>query len=881
MQNELHEKVSAIRAAKSLGCEGAHLDANGQWMPCSSTAELIRLSVKRDDPTKILPSDIEEWQSRRKIKGQKKKKKFEKLRERGVLGIDTLPGGGLVSAPISMSSAIDENIQEKAVIAPMSPRDTDVDVFTDIESARARSRQLGCIGVSRRVSRSGKTVWMPCTNMSDYARVSGSTALGRRYQQSQRTREIQGAVRTVLTNRGLTRKKSITEEIQGKALGRNLKRGANFATARFDPKAIDGDNDGLVQEGTAFERPNINIPNVPSMGNVIAPKQRTALDIDNWYKSLSEKEKQDRFGPPLEAMAKMKPEDASTVIREIATSGFRSEKGPSINNPKATARNPFADLGGRAMGAIILDRVKAEHRNKQNPTTYFIGGTVGAGKDTVVNHLQTIGVIPKDDEAARIDPDFIKAGLPGYNDGKGAGMVHQQSRTATDYVMKDATSQGMDVIVLGTGKREEHPASQKRAGHRVVAHFVYAPTDVADARLRQRNSAGGRQISAMSAQIAGEIPFHISRMLDQNSLDEFYLWDNSGDMSKGFVPKLIAEKKPGKPLKIYDRTKFEDFAGGKKWADQWETKFNANDANIQSNINAPEGLSSAKGKIRKMTPKADPDQMSGSIYQAVSEVVPKNEEELLYMLKTNPYTKGRRGKRAAKLISGMQIDWEKQEALQARFIDILQSSPVMVEMVKKFGLPPIVATEQSIGMDPVFIGDIRVRPYWGGTQALYNLRDGFIAIKPDILEPNMTTTGVGGVRRTIDYVLRHELGHAFASMALRDKETRKINEKAMKEYMKRLKRWADFLSPEERENIGFGSGGTKIPTELIGNELALAKEISEYATVNRGEYIAEAFAHWSGPQNEGLTRLRNEHLEMLADFLNIDINEIKLMYIGR
>ena len=33
------------------------------------------------------------------------------------------------------------------------------------------------------------------------------------------------------------------------------RRAARFATARFDPNAVDGDNDGLVQEGTAFERP--------------------------------------------------------------------------------------------------------------------------------------------------------------------------------------------------------------------------------------------------------------------------------------------------------------------------------------------------------------------------------------------------------------------------------------------------------------------------------------------------------------------------------------------------------------------------------------------------------------------------------------------------
>lgn len=46
-----------------------------------------------------------------------------------------------------------------------------------------------------------------------------------------------------------------------KALGRNLagklRRGGRGLSARFDPKAWDGDNDGIVQEGTPFERPAI------------------------------------------------------------------------------------------------------------------------------------------------------------------------------------------------------------------------------------------------------------------------------------------------------------------------------------------------------------------------------------------------------------------------------------------------------------------------------------------------------------------------------------------------------------------------------------------------------------------------------------------------
>jgi hypothetical protein len=81
------------------------------------------------------------------------------------------------------------------VSGPEYVRDNDPDVFIDPESARFRSRQLGCIGISRRISKTGRAVWMPCTNMSDYSRVSGSTSLGRRGQR----RDMENTVRTIVS----------------------------------------------------------------------------------------------------------------------------------------------------------------------------------------------------------------------------------------------------------------------------------------------------------------------------------------------------------------------------------------------------------------------------------------------------------------------------------------------------------------------------------------------------------------------------------------------------------------------------------------------------------------------------------------------------------
>ena len=251
--SETASKAQALREAADLGCTGAHRHPDGTWMACSTMEEYEKLTAS--SKTKSGLDLIAETQKIREQKGRRRKRRnrqWEKLRERGVSGIDTLPGGGLVSG--------------KGMT--FRPVDGDVDVYDDINQARRRARQLGCIGVARRVSRSGRRVWTPCTNMTDYARATGSTALGRRYQARLERQRIRGIVLEELSRAKRSRRRRKTRLIEEfydiKSLGRSLRRGA----AVFDPKAWDGDGDGLVQEGTPFERPSIpgintNLPGQP------------------------------------------------------------------------------------------------------------------------------------------------------------------------------------------------------------------------------------------------------------------------------------------------------------------------------------------------------------------------------------------------------------------------------------------------------------------------------------------------------------------------------------------------------------------------------------------------------------------------------------------
>ena len=290
-QSETNLKLFALRAAQWVGCSGAHKH-DGKWMPCETHEELQKLSSAEEPKKKTAIEDLHRRYNSRKAKGRKKKRGWEKLNESKPLGFATLEGGGIVSAPIN-STIYSGGI--KSYIPNVSPRDNDPDVFTDIESARKRSRMLGCIGVRRMPSATGRTVWMPCTNNTDYARLAGTTFLGRRGQAEANRRVIRTIVRREMrdeSRRSNSRQKSLYEEISNKsflgaAIGgsRSMLRGARRAMGKIegvlDPlKRRDVDDDGMIFDGTWREMPDPNA-NVMASGR---KKKRGAPEgtLDWW-----------------------------------------------------------------------------------------------------------------------------------------------------------------------------------------------------------------------------------------------------------------------------------------------------------------------------------------------------------------------------------------------------------------------------------------------------------------------------------------------------------------------------------------------------------------------------------------------------------------------
>lgn len=207
-------REQALEVARYLGCRGAHQREDGVWQPCASEAVLNRISNEAETRTRSPLYKAEPKRKRRKKRG------WQNLIERGVFGVDTLPDGGLVSAPVAA----------KSLGAPRSVRPTDPDVFSDPESARVRARQLGCIGIRRYNARTGGVAWMPCTNESDYRRRTG---VGPQAARDRERAERQFTQRVVSR---LKKKEETWAEVRGSSLA-DAEKAAKRRKARRDRAA--------------------------------------------------------------------------------------------------------------------------------------------------------------------------------------------------------------------------------------------------------------------------------------------------------------------------------------------------------------------------------------------------------------------------------------------------------------------------------------------------------------------------------------------------------------------------------------------------------------------------------------------------------------------
>lgn len=218
----------------------------------------------------------------------------------------------------------------------------------------------------------------------------------------------------------------------------------------------------------------------------------------------------------------------------------------------------------QALHDQIVNDALAGHRYGGDdgvPRFMLLGGGPAAGKSTLLKS----GVLLPDADSVLVANDDIKVLLPEGAAGQAAGtpnwapFVHKEAGYIADRIQNAAMERGYDVILDGTGNSTPEKVigqvdQAKRSGYKVLAHYVTVPTDLAAARALERQKATGRGLpeSVLRAKHAA-----VSRCapLVADRVEHFTLHDTS----VGSPATLVAERREGSRLQVYDQALWDAF----------------------------------------------------------------------------------------------------------------------------------------------------------------------------------------------------------------------------------------------------------------------------------------------------------------------------------
>jgi len=259
----------AMRVARMIGCSGAHQDEAGNWLPCPNPNALSEIigSGKKELPKR-----------KRRGRGGVRPNGYERLIERGITGIDTLPGGGLVSAPVGMKTARGgRSGRLSATPAPHKDRISGSKrnrIGSAASASSGRSIQIDeatLTSLKTKVKEHNESVadkesWKKArlgALKAVYRRGAGAFSMSHRPGMT-RNQWAMGRVNAFLkilkSGRPENSRYTTDNDLlhsdhpwKSRRIGKSLD-AAELKAARRDRFARDGDLDGQIQDGTLFER---------------------------------------------------------------------------------------------------------------------------------------------------------------------------------------------------------------------------------------------------------------------------------------------------------------------------------------------------------------------------------------------------------------------------------------------------------------------------------------------------------------------------------------------------------------------------------------------------------------------------------------------------
>jgi predicted ABC-type ATPase len=267
-------------------------------------------------------------------------------------------------------------------------------------------------------------------------------------------------------------------------------------------------------------------------------------------------------------------DDAPAAVRNVASDQLRQQAMRLRASPRGdlTGMRSTVHTNRKLVThrAEVIGKVKPEHRGKQRPTLYYVGGAVGVGKSSIARENPDGRRIqlPDPTQAAHIDIDEHKRHLDGF-DPNNPMPGHNTAVRSADTLHADAAAAGIDVVYQSTGKRVNPIQTARDRGDRVVGHFVWAPDSEIEQRVADRHAAGGIRVdSGVPTATARDLRNGTTaRQITDGLYDEFYLWDN-----RGRTPRLIAYRTEDGQFAIHGRQEFDAFFGesGKHVERYWQ-----------------------------------------------------------------------------------------------------------------------------------------------------------------------------------------------------------------------------------------------------------------------------------------------------------------------
>ena len=652
------ELENVLKMNAYLGCRGTHRNAEGRLMPCSSPESLARVS-DRAEPEK---------------KGRRKRRReFERFRERGVLGIDTLPGGGLVSAPIVVKVANEtprakrrkaRADREAATPAPAkdqifgserNPKGSarsvssasNIEMTTAVEESlknkvRQHNEKMRAAGkpdhamaslralksVYRRGAgafsishRPGKTrgQWAMARvnaflyllekgNPRNVRYVTDNDLLPTGHPKSTKWMFVHPELKAI-GRRGVRR-------LAGAGIGGGRRgRGRSFRPGEFDPNAEDRDADGMVQDGTRFERPVASRDVMPGAGR---PATRGRPSSDTTGQRISRafarkprrgdgeqsvatepvefvSDSEDRQRRLDEAVQKLNEDFPDP--RRTGTSGILDSNGQQIvvhPGPELNQAQIEEFKGGSAMAHLepdgeggfrftperqaLHDDIVRRHVEgrvpRENPRYVMKGGGSGSGKSEVERAGSFDFPDPK--ESTIVDSDEIKKMLPEYNamnsagNSEAAAFAHEESSYLAKRIQATAFENRFDFVLDGTGDSgvgsvQKKIAAAKNSGYAVQGAYVTIDTEEAFVRAKKRaeNLQGSGAGRVVPSGIIVETHTAVSRIFEDiyKDFDEVYLFDNNDRPP----PVMIARAVKGEELEILNQEAYDRFLAKKDY----------------------------------------------------------------------------------------------------------------------------------------------------------------------------------------------------------------------------------------------------------------------------------------------------------------------------